>query len=371
MNVPIKMKGLFTTNLHKNDVVPYEKCLNCGTELQGMYCHKCGQQASNPTPKVWEFILEYMNNAFIWDTKFFPTIWNLLRRPGFLTNEFISGKFVAYEHPLKLNMFFLFVFVSMFLLFSDIEKADKAFDDVTSHELVRPALSLSAITEDADYAKKLEESARDTIKLAIPSLVAKQHPQVVTIIRPLTNHDEEMDTLEVAVPRILIQDKIITNSGSAVYSFTEKNEKVDNFLQLDVVSMVFQKIVYLLTQYFPLIFLLTSPLLAFAVQLLHWKRKEPAINSFIFALHYTALVEFLLLVIYALYLSLRPSLDILEWIMTLGSCLYLTVAVKNVYENNSWTKSIVKALLISLTYLAICFLAFFTIFIVAIFHVAT
>ena len=110
-----------TENIHEKGVAPYEKCLNCGTKLQGMYCHKCGQHASNPTPKVWEFILEYMNNAFIWDQNFFSTIWQLLRRPGYLTKVFNAGKFVAYENPLKLNMFFLFVFVSMFLLFSDIE----------------------------------------------------------------------------------------------------------------------------------------------------------------------------------------------------------------------------------------------------------
>ena len=110
------MKEQSTENLHKEEVAPYKQCLNCGTDLQGVYCHKCGQQASNPTPKVWEFILEYMNNAFIWDTKCFLTIWNLVRRPGFLTNEFNAGKFVSYENPLKLNMFFLFVFVTIFLL---------------------------------------------------------------------------------------------------------------------------------------------------------------------------------------------------------------------------------------------------------------
>ena len=94
------MKEQSTENLQKDGVPPYRNCLNCGADLQGMYCHKCGQQASSPTPKVGEFILEYLNNAYIWDPKFFLTIWNLVRRPGFLTNEFNAGRFVAYEHPL-------------------------------------------------------------------------------------------------------------------------------------------------------------------------------------------------------------------------------------------------------------------------------
>ena len=371
MDISTEMEEQPTESIQEKGVAPYEKCLNCGTELQGLYCHKCGQQASNPTPTVWEFILEYMNNAFIWDQNFFKTIWHLLRRPGFLTKEFNSGKFVAYENPLKLNMFFLFVFVSMFLLFSDIEKVDASFDNMVSHELFRPSFSLKAITDDADYTKRMEESPRDTIQLAIASFAAKEYPQVVSIIRPLTNNneEEELDTLEVAIPRILIQDKIINKGDGEVYSFSEDNTMVDNMLGLDLISIVWKKMVDILTQYFPLIILLTSPLLAFAVQLLQRKRKEPAIHFFIFALHYTALIELLLLVIYALHLTVQPGLELLQWVMMLGSCLYLTVAYKNVYECNSWIKSIVMALLISLIYFLICFLVFFTIFIFAIFLV--
>lgn len=364
------MEELSAENLQRKGVVPYEKCLNCGTELQGMYCHKCGQYASSPTPKVWEFILEYLNNAFIWDTHFFSTVWHLLRKPGFLTNEFNAGKFVAYENPLKLNMFFLFVFISIFLLFSDIEKTDESFDNVTNNELVRPGLSMKAITENEDYAKKMEGSERDTVKLAIPLFTAEKYPKVISIIRPLTNYgenEERLDTFVVAIPRVLIQDKIIANEGGEVYAFSERNEKVDNMLDLGTVGAVLQKMAQILAQYFPMIILLTSPLLAFAVQLLQRKRKEPAINFFIFALHYTALVEFLLLVIYVLYLTLQPSLDILQWVMGLGSCLYLTVAVRNVYEKNSWMKSIVMALLISLIYLLICALILFAILMVATF----
>ena len=371
MDISTEMEEQPTENIQEKGVAPYEKCLNCGTELQGLYCHKCGQQASNPTPTVWEFILEYMNNAFIWDQNFFKTIWHLLRRPGFLTKEFNSGKFVAYENPLKLNMFFLFVFVSMFLLFSDIEKVDASFDNMVSHELFRPSFSLKAIKDDADYTKRMEESPRDTIQLAIASFAAKEYPQVVSIIRPLTNNneEEELDTLEVAIPRILIQDKIINKGDGEVYSFSEDNTMVDNMLGLDQISIVWKKMVDILTQYFPLIILLTSPLLAFAVQLLQRKRKEPAIHFFIFALHYTALIEFLLLAIYALHLVAHPGFDVLQWVMTLGSSFYLAVAYKNVYECNSWIKSIVMALLISLIYFLICFLVFFTIFIFAIFLV--
>ena len=73
--------------------------------------------------------------------------------------------------------------------------------------------------------------------------------------------------------------------------------------------------------------------------------------------------------IYLLYLTVNPSFDMLQWVMIVSSGLYLTIAVKNVYEHHSWMKSIVKAFLISLNYLLICFMAFFIIFIIATFMV--
>ena len=364
------MEEQSTASLQKEEVAPYKQCLNCGENLQGVYCHKCGQQATNPTPKVWEFILEYMNNAFIWDSKCFPTIWHLIRRPGYLTNEFNAGKFVAYEHPLKLNMFFLFVFVTLFLLFSDVQKVDDSFDNITKSESVRPFLSLGALNDDAAYFAKMKESVRDTVTLSMPSLLAEKYPEIITTIQAITNHGKErLDTLVVAIPQVLLKDKILVANESSIYTFSSKNEIVDNLLKLDIISEVWRKMLDILIQYFPLIFLITSPLLAFAVKLLYLKRKKPFISFFIFALHYTAFVELMLLIIYLLYLVVQPSFEVLKWIILLGSCLYLSIAVKRVYENNSWIKSVLKALLISLIYLLICFIAFFVIFVITVFLV--
>ena len=48
-----------------------KRCLNCGEELMGHYCHNCGQEVADKTPTVLAFVMEYLNNAFIWDSKFF------------------------------------------------------------------------------------------------------------------------------------------------------------------------------------------------------------------------------------------------------------------------------------------------------------
>jgi hypothetical protein len=204
----------------------------------------------------------------------------------------------------------------------------------------------------------------------MPSLLAEEYPEIITTIQAITNHGKErLDTLVVAIPQVLLKDKILVANESSIYSFSSKNEIVDNLLKLDIISEVWRKMLDILIQYFPLIFLITSPLLAFAVKLLYLKRKKPFISFFIFALHYTAFVELMLLIIYLLYLVVQPSFEVLKWIILLGSCLYLSIAVKRVYENNSWIKSVLKALLISLIYLLICFIAFFVIFVITVFLV--
>lgn len=35
---------------------PYSHCWNCGAELVGAYCHKCGQEATPKHPGMWAFI---------------------------------------------------------------------------------------------------------------------------------------------------------------------------------------------------------------------------------------------------------------------------------------------------------------------------
>jgi hypothetical protein len=263
-------------------------------------------------------------------------------------------------------MFFLFVFVTLFFLFSDVQKASNALDDIAKNEIVRPNLSLATLRTDADYLAKVKESKRDTLQLALHWSTVQEFPEFITPISTITNHKgEKLDTFLISIPQILVHDKVIVGSDSGVYSFAEKNAIVDKILALDFFSSLWRKLLEILTQYFPMIFLLTSPLLAFAIKLLHLKRRKPTITYFIFALHYTAFIELMLLIVYLLYLTIHPDIQVLQWIMILSSCLYLTIAVRNVYEKSSWIKSVAKAFCISLVYSLICFAALLTIFIIS------
>ena len=142
--------------------IPYTHCLNCGAELKGKYCHVCGQEATSKTPTVGAFLVEYANHAFIWDSNFLKTIWNLISRPGHLTKEFIAGRFASHEHPLKLNMFLLFVLITLFVFFSGTEKMNNSVHNLTNNEAVLAGVQFEFMIDKGELDTTLL-SQQDTV----------------------------------------------------------------------------------------------------------------------------------------------------------------------------------------------------------------
>ena len=344
-------------------------CLNCGQEIIGKYCHNCGQEVADKTPTVLAFVMEYLNNAFIWDSKFFQTFWTLIRRPGHLTNEFLSGKFISQEHPLKLNMFLLFVFITLFVFFAGTEKMTDSVHSLTQDERVLPGLQLNLLLDDQAYAKKLQEGPRDTVSLLAPLYLAEDYPEIVSNLE--TKEDTEgkgLDKWTAVLPQVLIEDKIVVADENGCYRFNAEAKVGSN--ELDMVNSVWSEMVRIASQYFPMLLLLTAPFLSMSLSLVQRKSRLPRINHFIFSLHYTAFLEFLMICIYLLHLTVDPSMKVLECGLTIGSCAYLTVAFRRVYAIKSWVRAIAKSLLTSLIYFIILLLIFMGIFIIACFAIA-
>lgn len=341
----------------------YTHCLNCGTELNGEFCHKCGQHASKRLPTIGDFVLEYLNNAFIWDPLFFKTVWSLVRRPGQLTKEYMQGKLFSQENPLKLNMFLLFVFVTMFLIFSGGNKVNQTVDMFTENEMIYPDLQLQFLKDNVDFIDRVEESPRDTVMLYAPLNILKNHSDIVKKIEVIEDTNGlSVDTWRAVVPRILIEDSILVVNEDNNYVFNTDDEVVSH--DFSDFKTVLIKMYNFITTYFPVLMLLTTPLLAFSLAFIQRRNKKPLINHFIFSLHYTAFIEILILLIYTLFLVANPSMELLQWIIRIGASIYLVMAFRRVYEPNSWIKSLIKALFTYLLYLLNCMVMLFIIFIV-------
>ena len=342
----------------------HKYCLNCKTELHGKYCHVCGQKATYEKLTIKEFILEYLNIAFVWDTHLIKTLWKLISKPGFLTKEYISGKFIAYMHPLKLNMFLLFVFVTFLLLFNSTEDMGNSIKNLTRNEIIQPVLQISLQMENAEYAMQVESSPRDTIQLYAPLLVFESLSGIITGF-DIDSADPDSTAVWIAsVPRYLIEDKALILNEDGNYQFNpEYNTEAS---QTEILEKVWAKVVVLATKYFPLIILLTAPLLAFLIGILHRKSKHLMFKHFIFSLHYTAFLEMVIILLYILHLIASPPSWIMQSIIIFGSCIYLVFAFRKVYETRNWMKAVFKSILTNIGYGIILMVLFFILCIIAI-----
>lgn len=88
----------------------HSHCENCGTKLEGPWCHKCGQHDFEFHRSFWHVFLETLETLFHFEGKFFRNIATLLFRPGRLTAEFNAGKRAPQMPPFRLYIFTAFLF---------------------------------------------------------------------------------------------------------------------------------------------------------------------------------------------------------------------------------------------------------------------
>lgn len=342
----------------------YKHCLNCQTELIGEYCHVCGQHASRTKPTIKEFILEYLNIAFVWDTRFFKTIWSMIRKPGHVTNEYMAGKVRKYMHPLKLNMFLLFAFVTLFLLFH--RDFGSSLKSVTRDEVNYPLIQMGLLTENPAYAERLKASPLDTVHLSAPLFLAEAYSEFVTDIDATeTSGTDSVAVWRASLPHLLIEDEVIILHDDGYYYFASSNNS--GILGVNFLEDVWSQMVEFATKYFPMTILLTVPFLSFLLGVFLRRKQCSRFKHFIFSLHFTAILELSIIVLYLLHLSVSPPAWVMQWILILGSCSYMALAIRRVYEIKKWHNAVLLSILTNIGYASILFAIFSFLVIIAIF----
>lgn len=101
-------------------------CLNCGTRLQGDFCHRCGQHA-HVHRTLGAFGHDLLHGVLHLEGKIWRTLPKLLFRPGELTRRYIAGERARFVSPLALFLFSVFLmFAVMSFLGSPADVLDGA-----------------------------------------------------------------------------------------------------------------------------------------------------------------------------------------------------------------------------------------------------
>lgn len=337
---------------------PYTHCLNCGTELNGLYCHKCGQQAKQPYPKMMQFIKEYLKNVFPIERQAIPTICTLIFHPGHLVKEYCGGRYASYMHPLKLNLFILLILITLFSFSGGTSRVQGSFEQLAHGEAVTSILTLQGVMSDEEYLAQMLESPRDTIDIIMPSSIVSDTSAAAILVDiiEVSGVDEERlnDTMRVVAPTLMITDGLIYYSNG-LYRFTHGNKMVDNnSTQLSTLTNFWHKFTSFIINNFPLLMLFTAPLLAHSLRRILRRRQYPKGYFYIFALYFMAFMELLLAVVYTLGMIFNYSLHDVRNLVLLIIYLFLVLALKSTYDIKSWFKTVLAALFVFATYYIVC-----------------
>ncbi|NKB38758.1 MAG: DUF3667 domain-containing protein [Gammaproteobacteria bacterium] len=134
-------------------------CDNCGTNLQGEFCHACGQSVQVSSRYFGTILMELLDNLFSYDSRVYRTLIPLMFKPGYVCKEYLAGKRLSFLPPFRL---YLFASVIFFLL------APFVFDISMSLNLDNVAGNTTAQTEEPAGFIRLnkDESSYDVVGIA-------------------------------------------------------------------------------------------------------------------------------------------------------------------------------------------------------------
>ncbi len=88
-----------------------ELCKNCGTPLEGWFCHSCGQNADTHHRSILHLIWEAIEGMFHLDGRLANTLPLLFFKPGKLAKDYMEGRIVRHVPPFRTFLVALLLFI--------------------------------------------------------------------------------------------------------------------------------------------------------------------------------------------------------------------------------------------------------------------
>src|SRR5215831_17631771 len=340
----------------KDAAPPLTHCENCGAELLGHWCAKCGQPAIEYRRSFRHVVADLLNEFLNWDSKFFTTIALLILKPRRLTNEFLAGKRVRYVNPLRLYL------LASILFFFAVNYGAKGIHVDPSKLGAKDRAELESDLKDADLPpearEKLEALLRESSPSPAPSpLTNEPSPSPV----PEGDHQKQEYGKIGERPFVVFDDAKSTTpferwiEGRAKEKMGEKGTKMGLFI-----STLFSNLPYMM--------LCCIPLFAFVLKVLYIRRRIFYIDHLIYALHIHTFfyAGIMLIVLATIGLTRFANGAVAGWLIALLWIAFVTqifLSIRFVYRQG-WFLSIFKFffggfvyLMVLLAALAITFFA--------------
>ncbi|OKS85972.1 DUF3667 domain-containing protein [Mucilaginibacter polytrichastri] len=380
---------------HEND------CLNCGTELEGKFCHHCGQENLQIKENFGHLMNHAVSDYFHFDHQFFHTLKPLLFQPGKLTNEYMAGRRVQYLHPIKMYIFISLIF---FILIFKHGQEEKKEDIKKLSSTEKGAVLIKQLEANPNLTtsqkKKLEAIARNTpdfIKIDTKTIGSTPMINMTTTsdslgkktlkVNPvksdtsiakgneakLKNKHKKLDydgDLEVDKDNDTFFSRLLNNAEDSTYAdYAVSQQKLpaaerDGFFQRMAIRKVYAykkygsraREVFMeeLKHNVPKMMFVLLPLFALILRFAFWNNKKFYVEHLIFSFHLHCFL-FLFLTITMLLKLLPDVMHLHGWVDFLGVAgitLYLYKAFRTVYHRSMF-RTVSKMIGISFVYLMV------------------
>ena len=387
-----------------------EICLNCNFPLrpEDNFCPNCGQENNVRNVPARYLIVELFEGFYSFDTKLWNTIKASIIKPGRITLDYLEGKRARYVPPLKFYLFISFVF---FLLLGKL--SDNAIDsskingnvsinedigamNISLNELLGKQKNYSSTDSNDVNSLEFEFKSKDSLLMTIKSLQTAHD----TILNKLLLADD-IDTNSITRENLRKAIALIPENNAALdsikpkfgifgkVSFDTKEEyfkfksDVQNYNNSQLDSVLLSKgenvnwfnrqmlkkmavydfkskdsikqITQAILKSISLTMFIMMPLTAILLLLIFY-RKKYYYEHLIFTIHIHTIffIVFSLILTIQIYISESFGGKLWGWIFLL-CIVYLIISLRNNYKQ-SWAKTIVKFILMSIPYGIIAFI---------------
>ena len=339
------------------------RCKNCATEIEGDYCHFCGQRYHDHKESFGELVYEFASDFLHFDSRFFKTVLPLIFLPGKLTKSYNEGRQRSQFHPIRLYLFSSFVYFFLFFTFTNLHESENA-DTQSDLALKQDTIQVAGNKSDKVISAANADSVSDKNQ-ATGSAISALHIDTAQFTPgkdssrrfglDFHSSDARLDSM--------LANKISPEQYKASQETLSK-EKRDGFLRRIVTIRILKmniegaknqeeflnKLVEVFLHNIPKMLFFLLPVFALLLKLLYIRHKQfYYVDHAILSLHYFSLI-FLLLIVSQYILDAIFGISTFTALATLWIFLYLLLAMKKLY-GQSWKKTIVKYFLLGFMFL--------------------
>ncbi|QHS57272.1 DUF3667 domain-containing protein [Mucilaginibacter sp. 14171R-50] len=330
-------------------------CLNCGTDLQGKFCHNCGQENLEMKESFGHMITHAVSDYFHFDDQFFHTLNPLLFKPGKLTNEYLAGRRAQYLHPVKMYIFISLVF---FLLFFQNKKHNiLTVRDSKQNESVLSDSLKKAVKKDINNDKHLTPQQKDAISEKLTTKNDSSNNTAAKKVKKKSDGDGNFTVFGSNANEKTYEEYLANQSKLA------PGER-DNFIERYFVKKGYdwknqgKNATEIFIEGFkhniPKMMFLLLPLFALILKIAFWKNRKLYVEHLIYSIHLHCFLFLFLTVVLIISMILPASWDtVMDWV---GIAAYIIIlwyvyrSFRTVYNRSRW-RTVSKLIGVSLMYL--------------------